>query len=145
MSKSTYKDIIEKQGFYIATPRGVSMLPLIRPGIDTVKIVPKKGRCEKYDVVLYKRDNQSQYILHRIIKVLKNGYYLCGDNQVIKEKVVNENWIIGVMEGYYREEKYIPITDPEYIDYSKKIVKSRRKRFIKYLIKRIFRFKKNSH
>ena len=39
-----YKEIIEKQGFYIASPIGTSMYPLIVEGIDTVKIVPKVPR-----------------------------------------------------------------------------------------------------
>ena len=49
-------------------PRGVSMLPMLRQGMDTVTISPIEGKLKKYDLPLYQRDN-GKYVLHRVIRV----------------------------------------------------------------------------
>lgn len=134
--QSSYRDVIEKNGFYIASPVGISMMPLIRQGIDTVKLVKPQGRVKKYDVILYDRPNGA-HILHRVVKVRKNSYDLCGDNQVNIEHGVTDDMIVGVVEGIYRGEEYTPVTDLEYIKYSKKIVRSRLRRKIKYYFNRL--------
>ena len=136
-SYQTYKDVIDKKGYYIATPIGISMLPLIRETVDTVKLVKPDRELKKYDVVLYQRPQTGVYVLHRIIKVRKDSYDLCGDNQVVVEHGVKRDWIIGVMEGFFRDEEYIPITDKKYIKYSIKRVKSRKRRYLKWIFIRI--------
>ena len=131
----SYREIFKTNDFFIATPVGTSMLPLIRERIDTVKLVKVTRNLKKYDVILYERPN-NVYVLHRIIKVLtRNGvkkYVLCGDNQVFLEKYVEENQIIAVMEGYFKGESYIDITNKDYIRYSKWRVRSRIIRKIRY-------------
>ena len=49
------------------SPKGTSMLPMLRQGIDSVVLSPVTCRLKKYDIPLYQRDDGS-YILHRIIK-----------------------------------------------------------------------------
>ena len=44
------------------SPRGVSMLPMLRPGMDTVTISPPPEKLKKYDLPLYRRDN-GKYII----------------------------------------------------------------------------------
>ena len=133
---STYKDAISKNGFFIATPVGISMLPLIREGRDTVKLVAPNGRVNKYDVILFKRLD-GKNVLHRVLKVRKKSYDLCGDNQVVIEHGVTDDMIIGVMEGFYRDEEYVSIQDPNYIKYVKKRVRSRKWRYIGWFISRV--------
>lgn len=116
---------------------GVSMMPLLRQGIDTVKLVKVIKPLKKHDVILYLRPT-GKYVLHRILKVKENEYYLCGDNQVIIEKGVKDAWIIGVMDGFFRDDKYIDINNREYLKYVKRRTKSRIFRKIKYYIKRLF-------
>ena len=137
-NKTTYKEIIEKQGFYIATPVGSSMLPLIRERIDTVRLEKPKGRCNKYDVIMYQRKN-GIYVLHRIIKVKNDSYVLCGDNQSFLEHNVTDDMIIGVMTGFYREDTYVSIDNPQYIKYYKKRVSTRKYRYIRDMLKKIIR------
>jgi hypothetical protein len=48
-------------------PRGVSMLPMLRPGLDTVVLSPAPERLRKYDLPLYRRDN-GHYVLHRVVE-----------------------------------------------------------------------------
>ena len=145
MNKETtsYEDILETKPFFVITPKGTSMLPLLRQGIDTIKVIKPTSPFKKYDVILFKRKDGS-YVLHRIIKVKKNCLYLCGDNQVIKEKVMYDQ-VIGLMEGYFREEEYISCSDKSYLKYSKRRVASRPFRFIRYFLSRIYHkiFKKD--
>jgi hypothetical protein len=76
-----YEQAISKYGFYIATPIGTSMMPLLRERIDTVKLVAPIN-IKKHDVVLYMR-NDKTLVLHRIIKVKNDGsieYYDKGES-----------------------------------------------------------------
>lgn len=102
----TYQEIIEEKGMFIGLPVGVSMWPMIRNRVDTVKLVKIDRPLKKHDVILYIRKN-GQYVLHRIIKVNNTAYTLCGDNQWQKEKGVTDNMIIAVMDGFFRKEKYV--------------------------------------
>ena len=111
-----YEQAIEKYGFYIATPIGTSMMPLLRERKDTVKLVAPNN-IKKYDVVLYMR-NDKTLVLHRIIRVKNDLFTMCGDNQFMLEKNIKRSQIIAVMEGFYREEEYIPTTDKTYQNFS---------------------------
>ena len=66
------------------SPRGVSMLPMLRQGIDSVELSPVPEKLKKYDLPLYQRRN-GQYVLHRIVKV-SEGYTCIGDNQFEPER-----------------------------------------------------------
>ena len=105
------EDILLKKGYLVTMPSGSSMLPLIRPDRDTVVI--KRRIPKKYDVVLYKRDN-GKYILHRVLKIKDKEYVMCGDNQWKKEFGITEQQILGVMDGFYRDNKYIEISSYRY-------------------------------
>ena len=50
------------------SPRGVSMLPMLRQGRDTVTLSPVTGRLRKYDLPLYRRED-GRYVLHRVVGV----------------------------------------------------------------------------
>lgn len=140
-SSISYREILENNDFYIATPIGTSMLPMLKERIDTVKIVKLTRNIEKYDVILYERPN-NMYVLHRVIGIKhKNSedlYVLCGDNQVNLEKYVRKNQIIGVMEGYYKGESYISKDDLDYKKYVKRRVRSRKWRKLRSLLSRIY-------
>lgn len=134
-----YEQAIEKYGFFIATPIGTSMLPLLRERIDTVKLVAPTN-IKKHDVVLYMR-NDKTLVLHRIIRVHKNSFTMCGDNQCILEKHIKRSQIIAVMEGFYREEEYFPSTNKNYQKYVRKIIFKRPFKYLKHLIKKILKRK----
>ena len=134
-----YEQAIEKYGFFIATPIGTSMLPLLRERLDTVKLVAPTN-IKKHDVVLYMR-NDKTLVLHRIIRVHKDSFTMCGDNQCILEKHIKKGQIIAVMEGFYREEEYFPCTDKNYQKYVRKIIFKRPFKYLKHLIKKILKRK----
>ncbi len=94
------------------SPRGISMLPMLRQGIDSVVISPINGDIKKYDLALYMRDN-GKYILHRVIET--GSTYTCiGDNQFIPEKNINKDQFIGVVTEFYRENKLHSTDDLSY-------------------------------
>ncbi len=85
-------------------PHGISMLPLIRQGKDSVTLKRLEAEPEKLDVIFYRRPD-GQFVLHRIIGKDKSGYILCGDNQFVKEYGVSPSRIIGVLTSVFREGK----------------------------------------
>ena len=106
MHKSTFEEEISHTGKLIYTNVGDSMMPLIRQNRDLLIIEKVSGRLKKYDVPLYKRDS-GQYVLHRIIKVYKDDYVICGDNRWQKEYGITDHHIIGVLTGVIRNGKTI--------------------------------------
>ena len=87
------------------SPRGTSMLPMLRQGKDTVTLSPVSGRLKKYDLPLYVRDD-GHYVLHRIVSV-GDDYTCIGDNQFVFEKGVRQDQIIGVVTSFSRDGKKI--------------------------------------
>lgn len=94
------------------SPRGVSMLPMLRQGIDSVVLSPLPERLKKYDIPLYQRDN-GQYILHRIVKV-GDTYTCLGDNQFAEEKGVRPDQMIAVVTAFYRKDRMYKTDDVSY-------------------------------
>ncbi len=84
-------------------PRGVSMLPMIREGRDSVVLSSLPEKLKKYDVILYQRRN-GQYVLHRLIKV-GESYTFLGDNQFVAEKGIERDQLIAKVSLFYRGEK----------------------------------------
>ncbi len=111
---------LKSGGDVIFKPRGVSMLPLIRQGLDSVKVSPVKTPPQVGDVIFYRRPD-GQFVLHRIIGKDDSGYVLCGDNQWIKEYGVKPQWIIGIMTAVERDGKTIESCHPAYLRYVKRL------------------------
>lgn len=122
-------------GSFKFSPKGVSMLPIIRPGIDSVTISPVTGRLKKYDLPLYRRDN-GQFVLHRVISVKKDSYVMCGDNQVVPEYNVFDRHIIGLVTSIHKPDGVIYVTDDKYLSYAKNHVRKRWIKRVKPYIKR---------
>ena len=102
----TFEELLETQGYIVYTNVGMSMLPLLRQKKDIIEIRKiKPGSRKKYDVVLYKRDGK--YILHRILKVLPDGYIIAGDNNTFIETDIKDGDILGIMTRIVRNGKTI--------------------------------------
>lgn len=94
------------------SPKGSSMLPMLRQGRDSVVLSPVPKMLRKYDIPLYRRDN-GQYVLHRIIDA-GDTYTCMGDNQFRPEPGIRQDQIIGVVTAFYREERQIRVENPGY-------------------------------
>lgn len=123
------------------SPKGISMLPMLRQGLDTVTISPVPDRLKKYDLPLYQRDN-GKYILHRIIHVGKT-YTCMGDNQFVKETGVRHDQMIGLVTTFTRGEKTISVEDWRYRLYCRVWAVTRFPRYCwkkgKSLLRRLFK------
>lgn len=94
------------------SPRGISMLPMLRQGVDSVMLSPVTGRLKKYDLPLYRRDD-GKYILHRIVKVGRT-YTCIGDNQFELEPGVRKDQLIAVVTAFTRGKKLHSVKEPGY-------------------------------
>ena len=82
------------------SPKGTSMLPMLRQGIDAVTLSPLPGQLRKYDIPLYRREN-GQYVLHRIVRCGET-YTCIGDNQFRPETGVRREQMIAVVTAFTR-------------------------------------------
>lgn len=112
---SKIEEELERSGKILQTTIGDSMEPMLQNRQNIVVIEKADGLLKKYDLPLYRRPN-GKYVLHRILKVRKNDYIICGDNRIRRETVPHE-WIIGVVSGYYKGKKFISIKDRKYLLY----------------------------
>lgn len=142
MSNNDYKGQLEKVGVLAFVPGGNSMWPTLKDGGQSVIIVKKEERLKVYDVGFYVRNER--YILHRVVKVLENGYIFVGDSQGTEEFVLEDN-VFGVMKAFYRGEKYIDVENADYKAEIEKLYKNNKARirrakfhFIKKSLKRKF-------
>lgn len=59
------------------------------------------------------------YVLHRIVKVRKEDYLICGDNQRYYE-VVPKDLVVGLMTEFSPDgENFYTVDDPKYVVYVK--------------------------
>lgn len=107
------REIIGAGGNVKLTVTGQSMMPTLIEHRDSV-ILTKPGKLKKSDIVLYQRTN-GEYVLHRIVKVTKDGYGMCGDNQIKVEYPVFPEQIIAAVSAIVRKNKMINKNNPKYM------------------------------
>ena len=94
------------------SPMGISMLPMLRQGKDSVVLSPVPEKLKKYDLPLYRRPD-GQYVLHRIAEV-GDTYTCIGDNQFRMEPGVEHGQILALVTAFYRGERKWEVTSPLY-------------------------------
>lgn len=138
------------------SPRGVSMLPMLRQGVDSVEISPVPERLKRYDLPLYQRDNGA-YVLHRVVEVSEATKvagaakapesaetvegaeaadaptYICiGDNQFTLETGLHHDQMIAVVTAFYRGDKRHEVNELGYRAYCCLWYRTRRvRRFVR--------------
>jgi len=113
----TIEEVLKEDGVFVSTTAGMSMYPMLRNRRDTIIVKPYEGRLKKYDIPLYKRNGT--YILHRIVKVLPESYVICGDNCEQREYDISDEQILGVLKGFYREDKEVDMQGWKYRLYAR--------------------------
>lgn len=94
------------------SPRGISMLPMLRQGIDSVVLSPVPEKLKKYDLPLYQRDD-GKYILHRIVEAGQT-YTCIGDNQFDYETGVRHDQVIAVVTSFTRGQRLHSVNELPY-------------------------------
>lgn len=99
-------------------PQGYSMYPLFLPGRDEALIqeVPV-STLRRNDVILYRRDH-GILVLHRILRITTEGFFLVGDNQSEVEGPLRENQIRGKLIAFIRNGREISVHNPIYCLFS---------------------------
>ena len=98
------------------TVTGNSMYPLFRHGVDNI-ILKKAAGIKKYDILLYKRNN-GEYVLHRVVKVKDDSLHMAGDYETDIEYLIYKEQVMAVVEGFYRNNRYVSCDNPVYRLYS---------------------------
>ena len=92
--------------------RGISMLPMLRQGKDSVELAPLPEKLKKYDLPLYQYPS-GKYVMHRVVDVTDTHYICLGDNLTERETICPEQ-MIAVVSAFRRGEKRIGVEDPRY-------------------------------
>lgn len=112
------EEVLSNGGEFRIYPRGVSMLPLIVQGRDSVVLkrnseIPAK----KNDIAFYRRRN-GQFVLHRVMKIERDGTYtMCGDHQLSLERGIESSQIIAYVSELYRKDKKVKLHSLRYSVY----------------------------
>lgn len=107
------EEVLKSGGEFTFIPGGNSMRPMLQGKRDSVTITLPQGRLKKYDLPLYRRAD-GKYVLHRVIKVLPDGYVMRGDCTVSKEYGIGDENIIGVVKSFVRKGRHISCDCPFY-------------------------------
>lgn len=113
------EEVLESRGYFPVSTKGISMKPMLRDGIDMVIITRKEERLKKYDVAFFRRGKS--LVLHRVIKVLPDGYIIRGDNCIGSDRVAEDD-VLGILSMFVRGKRQISVTDRSYLVYSRLIV-----------------------
>lgn len=140
--KTVYHSIeqeIERQEKILLQTVGTSMEPLLHERKSSVVIEKPPEKLKKYDVVLFRRPT-GEYVLHRVWKVRRKDYLICGDNGIWREPVSREQ-ILGIMTGFYPDESgcFVSCGDEEYRRYLRTLGRRYCIRWIRALPGRIYR------
>ena len=99
------KETISAQGGYVSTPLGDSMRPMLQGERDSVLVKAAIRPIRRGDVLLYEMADGT-HVLHRVIAVTKEGYQMRGDNCYAPEPLLQEDAVIGILEGFWRKNRY---------------------------------------
>lgn len=131
------EDYLRDEGVYVGKTEGDSMAPLIVQGRDTVVISPPTFPLKKYDIPVYKREDR--YVMHRVVRVTKKGYVICGDNRVHRERDITDEKVIGVLTAVVRDGKMLDATDDEFKRYGVRAVRTWPLRAVRFTVLRVLR------
>lgn len=97
--------------------RGVSMMPMLRQGKDSVELAPLPAKLKKYDLPVYQYPS-GKVVMHRVVDV-KDDHYIClGDNEIRLETIYPEQ-LIGVVSAFKRGNRRIEVDALSYRIYSR--------------------------
>lgn len=100
------REVLASGGEFRLYPHGISMLPLLRQGRDSVSLRRVDSPIRKGDILFYQRPDGS-FVLHRVRAVTPEGLTMMGDNQTLPEGGVSPDWVIGRVTRIFRDDKEV--------------------------------------
>lgn len=104
--ESLIREVLASGGEFRLYPHGISMLPLLRQGRDSVSLRRVDGPIRKGDILFYQRPDGS-FVLHRVRAMTPEGLTMMGDNQTLAERGVSPDWVIGRVTRIFRDDKEV--------------------------------------
>lgn len=103
---SVLRELVEEGREVNMVVWGSSMTPFLGHGRDTIFFAAPERELRRGDMVFYQRDT-GQFVIHRIWKVKKDGYYIVGDAQTIIEGPIRRDQIFARITKVNRKGKMI--------------------------------------
>ena len=103
---------LEKNGYYLSVPRGVSMRPMVLNKEGVLEVHKLTGPAKRYDLVMYIRSGK-QGVIHRVVKVREDDYVIIGDNCWRYEYVPKED-VKGIVTRFFRKGKWYDVDNKWY-------------------------------
>ena len=100
------EELLKTQDEVMTRTKGIRMRPLLRQGRDIVVIKRPQFPLKAGDVPLYRVKGKEELVLHRILRVKKDGTYIIRGDNLFRKEYVKESQIVGVMKAFYREGRY---------------------------------------
>ena len=85
---------------------GNSMSPFLEHGRDTIYFKKPFRDLRRGDMVFFQRKD-GQYVMHRLLKIKKEGYYFIGDNQKEVEGPVPADCVFAIVIRVKRKGKIL--------------------------------------
>ncbi|MBQ3053812.1 MAG: S24/S26 family peptidase [Clostridia bacterium] len=106
MKETSIKQELKEGKTVIYYTMGISMEPLLKARRTHVVLTPV-SKPQKYDILLYERQD-GKYVLHRLLNIKNDFFYIRGDNTFYLEKI-HPSQIIGKVSRVYRNGRYIDV------------------------------------
>ncbi len=103
---TTIEERLITDGYVVTVLGGSSMRPFMTERIDPVVIQRCESAPKKGQVILYRRDD-GVLVLHRILRVLPDGFLTRGDACVRGEYTIKPQQVLGVMLSYEHHGRHI--------------------------------------
>ena len=113
--RKSAEQMLAETGLWVSTTSGRSMEPMLHDRRDTVVVKPADGRLRRYDVALYRAGGK--LILHRVVRVLPDGYKIRVDDSEATE-TVKDDQILGVLTSFTRHGRSIDAHSRRHLAYA---------------------------
>ena len=104
------KEMAEQGHEVSMTVAGTSMEPFLLHGRDKIYFRKPDGTIQKGDMVFYQRETGA-YVMHRVMKVKKQQYYMAGDHQTFLEGPIEKEQIFAKVVSVERNGTWLTEKD----------------------------------
>ena len=104
------KEMVEEGHEVSMTVAGTSMEPFLLHGRDKIYFRKPEGTIKKGDMVFYQRESGA-YVMHRVMKVKRQQYYMAGDHQTFLEGPIEKKQIFAKVVSVEKEGVWITEED----------------------------------
>lgn len=103
------------------SPKGTSMLPMLRAAGDSVTLKKPSARLKKGTVALFishDEEGKRKFVLHRLVKYEGDALVFMGDNRRFCDPPADREDVIGVVCAFTRKGREHSCSAPWYVLYS---------------------------